>query len=141
MPIEISFEVAEEILRGLEEGIENLKALVDCHMDRHTGRPMEGQGNVVRQTEARIKRLRVVRRKLSYDLVQERARRDGRCRVGDHDWVQKGGRACPKELSVNCSQPAFRCSRCGSWDYGEEGGPGWKYCQDDCEREGDEKPE
>jgi len=49
-----------------------------------------------------------------------------------HDWVEEGGRPCPRGLSNDCSQPVYRCSRCGGYDYGEEGGPGDEHCRPHC---------
>lgn len=45
------------------------------------------------------------------------------------DWRSVGGRACPRNLNEeNCSQAVFQCSRCGTYDYGEPGGPGEESC-------------
>lgn len=43
-----------------------------------------------------------------------------------HAWETDGGRSCD---ACGGSQPVFKCARCGGYDYGERGGPGWKYCQ------------
>lgn len=60
------------------------------------------------------------------------------CEDGRHQWVSNGGRACPHNLTDNCSQAAYECSVCGEFDYGEDGGPGEadceKYCQHRVER-------
>jgi hypothetical protein len=39
-----------------------------------------------------------------------------------------GGRPCPKG-SKNCSQAVYQCFWCGTYDYGEEGGPGYEDCK------------
>jgi len=54
------------------------------------------------------------------------------CRLIGHKWVFTGGRPCPKGYE-DCLQPVYRCARCGEYDYGEPGGPGWneqcgRYC-------------
>jgi len=33
---------------------------------------------------------------------------------------------------VLCSQPAFRCTKCGEYDYGEVGGPSYEFCKNEC---------
>lgn len=72
------------------------------------------------------------------------------CAAG-HDWQSVGGRGgcddCPvaaeldrlSELgSPNCSdrpgQAVYQCARCGTWDYGEPGGPGHADCVQFCKR-------
>lgn len=63
---------------------------------------------------------------------------DHPCQVVGHDWQTEGGRGCPTrqendegELIRGCegSQTVYRCQRCGQYDYGEKGGPGWHDCQ------------
>lgn len=51
------------------------------------------------------------------------------CRDGRHAWESEGGRSCPKEFEVCCSQAVYRCRTCGTYDYGEFGGPGHADCQ------------
>lgn len=46
-----------------------------------------------------------------------------------HDWVTEGGRSCPEDLRSDCGQAVYRCARCGEYDYGHKGGPGWTDCQ------------
>jgi hypothetical protein len=61
------------------------------------------------------------------------------CDNSGHDWVSEGGRSCPKGLSDDCSQAAYRCRRCGDYDYGDDGGPGARDCEAHCrEEQGDE---
>lgn len=48
------------------------------------------------------------------------------CDRHGHAWESGGGRACPRGCSW--SQNAYRCRRCGAWDYGEPGGPGHEDC-------------
>ena len=54
------------------------------------------------------------------------------CREGRHQWKSEGGRACPKDLTDQCSQAVYRCTTCGDYDYGEKGGPGAADCQNHC---------
>lgn len=69
----------------------------------------------------------------------------GTCEASGHDWATIGGRTCPHQLrhlddaaagDDACasqdyrSQPVYMCARCGEFDYGEPGGPGWHDCQD-----------
>jgi len=49
-----------------------------------------------------------------------------------HDWFAEGGRACPVSGHPSCSQPVFRCARCGEYDYGYDGGPGAAHCTKHC---------
>ena len=46
---------------------------------------------------------------------------------GCHAWESLGGRQCPHG-KVDCSQTVHRCSRCGTWDYGEIEGPAYIEC-------------
>ena len=55
--------------------------------------------------------------------------RHWKCAFLGHYWVSEGGRACPK-LWEDCSQTIYICARCGEGDYGQEGGPSWKECND-----------
>jgi hypothetical protein len=50
------------------------------------------------------------------------------CAAG-HDWRCAGGRACPHGRA-GCSQTVYQCARCGEYDYGEPGGPGWRDCHE-----------
>ena len=69
----------------------------------------------------------------------------------NHTWVHAGGRGCPKDPDANmghgpivgyvsrhsnefvtCGQAVYRCSKCGIYDYGEPGGPGFEQCQNNC---------
>jgi len=54
------------------------------------------------------------------------------CRAGRHQWESDGGRACPQDLTNECSQAVYRCTTCGQYDYGEKGGPGAQDCQTFC---------
>lgn len=58
-------------------------------------------------------------------------------------WVDEGGRACPHGqsevdgqghtyFSDGCSQPVFRLAGTDHYDYGQRGGPGWRWCRDNC---------
>ena len=58
---------------------------------------------------------------------------DHPCTASGHAWEMDGGRSCPKEL-CGCSQPVFRCERCGEYDYGDKGGPGARFCATECRR-------
>ncbi len=61
------------------------------------------------------------------------------CRVtGQHLWNEEGGRGCPCGSECH-SQPAYRCLRCGAYDYGDPGGPGWEDTLQSCPFGGDEK--
>lgn len=55
------------------------------------------------------------------------------CRAGRHTWDDEGGRSCPKGYE-DCSQAVYRCSICGTYDYGEAGGPGHRDCHQACAR-------
>lgn len=57
---------------------------------------------------------------------------DHPCLSFGHAWQHDGGRACPHDLTPNCSQPVYRCERCGEWDYGKKGGPGHRHCAVEC---------
>jgi hypothetical protein len=66
-------------------------------------------------------------------------------------WVDEGGRDCPHGeseadadlvtvgahrypgYSGGCSQPVFRMAGTDHYDYGQRGGPGWRWCRDNCE--------
>lgn len=51
------------------------------------------------------------------------------CRAGKHVWESIGSRGCPHdENSGRCGQAVYRCSVCGGYDYGENGGPGATDC-------------
>jgi hypothetical protein len=65
------------------------------------------------------------------DLIREAAHiaAPDDCRAHGHAWESDGGRSCPREYPVDCSQAVYRCSRCGGYDYGEKGGPGHADCQ------------
>ncbi len=54
------------------------------------------------------------------------------CRQGNHLWVSDGGRSCPHDLDPRCSQVVYQCSVCGTYDYGELGGPGDACCLSSC---------
>lgn len=58
------------------------------------------------------------------------------CRNDKHDWVSEGGRACPKDYALGmldgCSQAVYVCRTCGTYDYGERGGPGHRDCETTC---------
>jgi hypothetical protein len=61
-------------------------------------------------------------------LLVAQARMDHPCSQG-HDWQTDGGRRCEaKGEPCEQSQPVYRCTRCGDWDYGEPGGPGHADC-------------
>ena len=53
------------------------------------------------------------------------------CAAG-HAWESEGGRHCPNDWPVDCSQAVYRCARCGAYDYGERGGPGHRDCATLC---------
>ncbi len=50
-------------------------------------------------------------------------------------WEMDGGRACPLDW-CDCSQPVFRDTRHGVYDYGEPGGPAAKWCDENCPHHG-----
>lgn len=51
------------------------------------------------------------------------------CRVGKHLWESHGSRGCPHDDdNGHCGQAVYQCSVCGSYDYGEPGGPGAMDC-------------
>lgn len=60
------------------------------------------------------------------------------CRVVGHRWSGEGegGRGCPCG-GEDHSQGVYRCVRCGAYDYGEPGGPGWEETLESCPFEGD----
>lgn len=49
-----------------------------------------------------------------------------------HAWVTEGGRPCPYDFAHGCTQTVFKCSRCGDYDYGDIGGPGYIECKSRC---------
>lgn len=55
------------------------------------------------------------------------------CQSGKHQWASEGGRACPHDLTGDCSQAIYCCSVCGTHDYGEQGGPGNMDCERYCQ--------
>ena len=58
------------------------------------------------------------------------------CAAG-HDWESAGGRRCPHDAE-ECSQTVYRCARCGTYDYGDPGGPGHEDCVDGCSAQAEE---
>lgn len=60
-----------------------------------------------------------------------------------HAWKECGARVCPGHAggsaldahaqsapaAAPCQQPIFRCQECGTYDYGEPGGPGHAHCE------------
>lgn len=68
-------------------------------------------------------------------LVARAARLAGNdlCAADGCDWVEGGGRPCPWDPDMCCSQPVYQCSRCGDYDYGEPGGPGFESCLSSCD--------
>lgn len=59
--------------------------------------------------------------------------------VAGHDWETDGGRRCPHDAD-ECSQAVYRCTRCGTYDYGDPGGPGHDDCRGGaCSREATER--
>lgn len=50
------------------------------------------------------------------------------CATGRHVWITTGGRPCPWNAE-ECSQAVYRCKFCGTYDYGEPGGPGHEDCK------------
>ena len=53
----------------------------------------------------------------------------------NHNWVFEGGRTCPKYEYANCSQSVLVCTKCGTYDYGEPGGPSHTECFVDCKKD------
>lgn len=72
-----------------------------------------------------------------------------------HEWVMVGGRGCPKHETnenmcigrrkvreegipgwhwenVYCNQAVYQCAKCGEYDYGYTGGPGYDQCYNHC---------
>jgi hypothetical protein len=58
---------------------------------------------------------------------------DHPCSVLGHAWRTCGGRRCPRG-SEACSQAAYECAKCGEFDYGEPGGPGFEDCKEPCDQ-------
>lgn len=59
------------------------------------------------------------------------------CLQGKHLWESEGGRACPLDLTSECSQAVYRCTVCGQHDYGAKGGPGANDCAAFCKHKFD----
>lgn len=57
------------------------------------------------------------------------------CESHGHAWKTDGGRACPRDCGINCSQTVYVCDRCGEQDYGEPGGPAHRECFIACAHE------
>lgn len=58
------------------------------------------------------------------------------CSEGRHQWQSEGGRGCPVDsCEESCGQAVYVCVTCGTYDYGEPGGPGYADCMAtrDCE--------
>lgn len=53
------------------------------------------------------------------------------CMCGRHNWETEGGRRYPQERD-GCSQPVYRCTVCGVYDYGEPGVPRAVDCRQFC---------
>lgn len=57
---------------------------------------------------------------------------DHPCTTTGHAWANEGGRRCPHAAAdgdgCGASQAVYRCERCGTYDYGEPGGPGARDC-------------
>lgn len=70
---------------------------------------------------------------LSHLLAEAASLAGGNLCTSGHQWECIGGRPCPKGQS-DCSQSVMQCSRCGQYDYGEPGGPGYIECRLDCKR-------
>lgn len=68
---------------------------------------------------------------LAHLVAEAVALAGGNTCLGGHDWATDGGRRCPHG-SEECSQAVYVCRRCGDYDYGEKGGPGWEDCRDGC---------
>lgn len=67
--------------------------------------------------------------KLTHLITEARALAgENLCYTG-HLWTGEGtgGRACPR--GGNGSQPVYICQRCGEYDYGYPGGPGYDACK------------
>lgn len=56
------------------------------------------------------------------------------CAAG-HEWESEGGRTCPKYEDADCSQTVYVCKRCGTYDYGDKGGPAHRECFSECSRD------
>lgn len=66
---------------------------------------------------------------LQFLIAQATALAGGNTCAAGHDWQPDGAaRRCPHDAE-SCSQCVYRCARCGIYDYGERGGPGWKDCR------------
>lgn len=67
------------------------------------------------------------------------ARRDagqaGQYGNAGHVWKEDGGRTCPHDLGVSCSQTVYVCEECGCHDYGDPGGPAHHECANECPHE------
>ena len=68
---------------------------------------------------------------LAWLIAEATALAGGNTCASGHDWTSDAARACPHG-SWECSQAAYFCKRCGTFDYGEPGGPGHADCQDGC---------
>lgn len=68
------------------------------------------------------------REPLQFLIAQAVALAGGNTCAAGHDWQMDGARRCPHDAE-QCSQAAYRCTRCGCYDYGERGGPGWEDCR------------
>lgn len=70
------------------------------------------------------------------DLLREAAALGGgELCIAGHAWQSEGGRTCPKYADADCSQPVYRCARCGVYDYGDTGGPAHRDCFAECRRD------
>lgn len=67
---------------------------------------------------------------LKHILAEAVALGGGNLCAAGHDWQSIGGRYCER-CDGRASQPVFQCARCGQYDYGEPGGPGYAHCDPD----------
>ena len=67
---------------------------------------------------ARVRALGVVRVRTLRELVTEAQviAGDHPCKTFGHAWETDGGRVCQVH-GDGCSEPVYRCGRCGEWDY------------------------
>lgn len=68
---------------------------------------------------------------LSFLVAEAVALAGGNTCASGHDWHSDGGRRCPHGAET-CSQTVYRCRRCGEYDYGDIGGPGYNDCRHGC---------
>jgi hypothetical protein len=79
---------------------------------------------------------------LQFLIAEAAALGGGDLCASGHDWKPEGGRYCfHSDKAYRCysapfyafaTQTVFRCTRCGAYDYGDNGGPGHAECVERC---------